>query len=61
QRLLASNVLTTAQRQALTAQYYDLNPVALRTELQDRLQRLWRLADGPTAGNTKTGPTLASR
>jgi len=47
QRLLASGILTDSQRQVLAAQYGQLNPVALRRELQEHLQRLWRLADRP--------------
>ena len=45
QRLLASAVLTESQRHALDLQYRQLNPVALRAELQDHLQALWRLAE----------------
>jgi len=44
-RLLASEVLTPAQRDALTAQYHRLNPLQLRTDLEARLQALWKLAD----------------
>lgn len=61
QRLLASAILTAVQRQALTAQYQHLNPVALRTELHARLQRLWRLADRPAAGRTEQGHRTVSR
>src|SRR5579864_8936015 len=45
QRLLASDVLTHAQCHALTAQYHQLKPLALRTELHERLHRLWQLPD----------------
>jgi hypothetical protein len=55
QRLLASGALTDAQQQALAAQYQQLNPVALRAQLHDRLQHLWRLADRPVARTDKTG------
>ncbi len=48
QRLLASGILTDAQRQAFTARYRELNPVALRAQIQEGLQRLWRLADRPS-------------
>ncbi len=48
QRLLASSILTDAQRQALAARYHELNPVALRAQIQEHLQRLWRLADQPS-------------
>ncbi len=50
QRLLAAGILTEAQRHALATQYEQLNPVALRADLQERLQRLWRLADRSIAG-----------
>ncbi len=61
QRLLASGTLTDAQRRALTAQYEQLNPVVLRTELHERLQRLWRLADRPAAGKAAQGLGAVSR
>ncbi|HLJ60264.1 MAG TPA: transposase [bacterium] len=44
-RLLASKVLTPAQRDALTAEYHRLTPLQLRTDLEARLQALWKLAD----------------
>jgi hypothetical protein len=47
QRLLASGVLDAAQRQALTGLYRQLNPVALRAQIQRSLHRLWQLADRP--------------
>lgn len=50
QRLLASGILTDVQRQALTARYQELNPVALRAQIQEGLQRLWRLADRTPTG-----------
>ena len=43
-RLLASGVLTPAQRDALEAEYHRYNPVQLRTELAARLAALWKLA-----------------
>lgn len=61
QRLLASGVLTNAQRHALTTQYEQLNPVALRAELQERLQRLWTLADRPGTRRDETGQSAVSR
>jgi transposase InsO family protein len=61
QRLLASGILRDAQRQALARQYQDLNPLALRTDLQERLRRLWTLADRPADGKTKTGLRAVSR
>ena len=50
QRLVASGILTDVQQQALAARYRELNPVALRAQIQEGLQRLWRLADRPPAG-----------
>lgn len=61
QRLLASGILTEAQRHALATQYQQLNPIALRTELHERLRRLWTLADRPAAGRTETGQRTVSR
>jgi hypothetical protein len=61
QRLLASGILSDAQCQALNTQYQPLNPVALRTELQARLRRLWTLADRPAAGRADTGQRAVSR
>lgn len=61
QRLLASGVLTEPQRRALTTQYQQLNPMALRAEVQERLQRLWRLADRPRARGEETGQRTVSR
>ena len=49
-RLLASGVLTSERRAALTAQYQDLNPLRLRADLQTRLDALWKLADGRRTG-----------
>jgi len=54
QRLLASGVLSEVRQQALTVQYQELNPVTLRAELHDRLQRLWRLADRPPETGLRT-------
>ncbi len=47
QRLLASGVLDEAHQQALTRLYHQLNPVALRTQIQETLRRVWQLADRP--------------
>lgn len=49
-RLLASGVLTSERRAALTAQYQGLNPLRLRADLQTRLDALWKLADGRRTG-----------
>jgi hypothetical protein len=61
QRLLASGILTETQRAALARQYRQLNPVALRTELQERLHRLWQLADRRPGGQADQGPKAVSR
>jgi len=47
QRLLASAVLTPDQRHALEIVYRSLNPLALRTQIQEALHRVWQLADRP--------------
>jgi transposase InsO family protein len=44
-RLLASGLLTPERQAALAAEYQQLNPVHLRTNLQTRLDALWKLAD----------------
>jgi hypothetical protein len=61
QRLLASGILTESQRHALAAQYQQLNPVALRAQVQEHLQGLWQLADRPPVGREHTGPRVLSR
>jgi hypothetical protein len=45
QRLLAANVLDDAQRTALATLYARLNPVKLRTQIDDALEALWKLTD----------------
>lgn len=60
QRLLASEVLDEAQRQALARLYQSLNPIALRAQLQEALRRLWQLADRPRAGQTPAEPHHAT-
>lgn len=44
-RLLASGVLTPENRAALDDEYLRLNPLQLRTDLEARLDALWKLAD----------------
>lgn len=72
QRLLASGVLTLDQRHALDTLYRTLNPVALRTQIQEILRRVWQLADRPRQveapfgahyanGALKPSPTEARR
>jgi hypothetical protein len=60
QRLLAAGVLDAAQRQALTRLYQQLNPVALRTQIQESLRRVWQLADRPREQKTPSGPAHIS-
>ncbi len=47
QRLLESSVLTEAKQQQLAAMYHGLNPVALLRQINENLERLWRLAEYP--------------
>jgi len=72
QRLLASGGLTPDQRHALDMLYRSLNPVALRTQIQATLRRVWQLADRSrqneapsgahhTPGTVKPSPTEARR
>jgi hypothetical protein len=60
QRLLASDVLDEAQRQALARLYQSLNPCALRAQLQETLRRLWQLADRPRGEPTPATPHHAA-
>lgn len=52
QRLLAADVLTPDQRHALDTLYRSLNPLALRTQIQETLRRVWQLADRPREAAT---------
>jgi hypothetical protein len=72
QRLLASGVLTLDQCHALDTLYRTLNPVALRTQIQESLRRVWQLADRPrqvdapcgahhATGTVKPSPIKARR
>jgi hypothetical protein len=45
QRVLAAGGLTAAQRQALTAQFEALDPIALAQHIDQALDVLWKLAD----------------
>jgi hypothetical protein len=45
QRVLAADVLTPEQRQALTPQFHALDPIALARDIQQTLDVLWKLAD----------------
>jgi hypothetical protein len=61
QRLLAANILDATQQQTLAALYQQLNPVALRAQIQDALHHLWQLAArSPDASGQSTG-LLAAR
>ena len=44
QRLLAAGVLTTAQKEALASYYDCLNPLQLRTQIEQTQHELWKLA-----------------
>jgi hypothetical protein len=55
QRLLTSGVLTPDQRHALDTLYRHLNPVALRTQIQTTLRRLWQLAERPRPKEVPAG------
>jgi hypothetical protein len=46
QRLRGSGVLDEATEQALETRYQQLNPVRLRAEIEQSLERLWPLAEG---------------
>ena len=60
QRLLASGVLTSDQHHALDTLYRSLNPLALRTQIQETLRRLWQLADRPRGTATPGGARHAN-
>jgi hypothetical protein len=60
QRLLAAGVLTLDQRHALDTLYRTLNPVALRTQIQEILRRVWQLADRPRQGEAPFGAHYAN-
>lgn len=45
QRLLAADVLTTPQRQALQRQFLALNPAALARQITQTLETLWTLSE----------------
>lgn len=45
QRLVASGVLSEEGQRLLDQVYYQLNPVALKAEIDTRLDALWKLAD----------------
>jgi len=47
QRLLESGVLTEAKQQELAAMYYGLNPASLLKQINENLERLWKLAECP--------------
>ncbi len=47
QRLVQSGILTEAKQTALAATYHGLNPVLLLKQINDNLEKLWRLAERP--------------
>jgi len=47
QRLVQSGILTEAKQTALAATYHGLNPVLLLKQINDNLEKLWRLAGRP--------------
>jgi hypothetical protein len=49
QRLVQSGVLTEVKNTELAATYHGLNPVKLLKQINDNLERLWRLADRKTS------------
>jgi len=54
QRLLASGMLTVAQRQALEQQFLAINPVALAQHIARTLATLWTLSESPRAQKQAT-------
>jgi len=47
QRLLKAGILTEAKRQELATIYHGLNPVTLLKQINENLEHLWTLAQGP--------------
>jgi len=45
QRMLASGVLSEAQRQALEREFHAIHPVALARQIEQTLEALWKLRD----------------
>jgi len=54
QRLLAAEVLSAAQRQALERQFLTINPVALAQQITRTLETLWTLSESPRARKQAT-------
>jgi len=59
-RLLKSGVLTEAKKQQLAATYNGLNPVLLLKQINEGLERLWKLADRPIVRTNKSERTLVT-
>jgi len=60
QRVLASGVLTPQKQAELHQLYQRLNPMALRTQIKQELQRLWDMADAkPAKGLSVTASSEA--
>jgi hypothetical protein len=51
QRLLKLGILSDAKQTELATTYHGLNPVLLLKQINDNLEQLWRLANGPRSGN----------
>jgi len=49
QRLVQSGVLTKAKQVELAATYHGLNPVLLLKQINDNLEKLWRLTERPSS------------
>ncbi len=56
QRLLASGILSEAQREALERQFFAINPVALARQISQTLDTLWKLnASQPVPKQSRLG------
>ncbi len=53
QRLLEAGVLTDSKQAELAAIYHGLNPVSLLRQINENLERLWKLAEHPESRQTK--------
>ena len=49
QRLVQSGVLTGSKQAELAAIYQGLNPVLLLNQINDNLEKLWRLTEHPSS------------
>jgi hypothetical protein len=62
QRLLKSGVLTETKQQELAATYHGLNPLLLLKQINENLERLWKLTERPAhqPRKTKTSEALVT-